>query len=51
MKTKEKEKKEFDTVKTFRDIKDKISEEIKEMTFEQFSEYLQKNKIRSAGKL
>ena len=36
MKTKNKIDKEFDTVKTFRAIKDKISKDIKEMTFEQF---------------
>jgi hypothetical protein len=34
---------EFDTVKTFRVIKDKISNEIKGMSFEQLSAYLEKN--------
>ena len=39
------EEKEFDTVKTFRAIKDKISLEIANMNFEQIKEYL---KINSA---
>jgi hypothetical protein len=42
MKTKDKKIKEFDTVKTFREIKEKISKEIQEMTFEQFKAYLAK---------
>ena len=50
MKTKEKEKKEFDTVKTFRDIKHQISIDIKGMDFEQFSDYLAKFKIKPTGK-
>ncbi len=43
MKTKEiiKEK-EFDTVKTFRAIKEKISLEMADMDFEQIKEYLKK---------
>lgn len=49
MKSKIKTEKEFDTVKTFREIKDKISNEIKGMNFEQFNAYLEakasKNKI------
>ena len=32
--------KDFDTVKTFREIKDKISLEISSMSFEQIKEYL-----------
>lgn len=41
MKTKLKEnEKEFDTVKTFRDIKEKISLEMATMNFEQIKEYL-----------
>jgi hypothetical protein len=46
MKTETKKKiieKEFDTVKTFRAIKDKISLEIKDMSFEQIKEYLKIN--------
>ena len=48
MKTEDKkqvQEKEFDTVKTFRAIKDKISLEIANMNFEQIKEYL---KINSA---
>lgn len=37
--------KEFDTVKTFREIKDKISKDIKGMTFEQLEAYLDKTKL------
>jgi hypothetical protein len=40
MKTKNKIEKDFDTVKTFREIKDKISKDIKDMTFEQLKAYL-----------
>ena len=43
MKTKTKknvQEKEFDTVKTFRTIKDKISLEMANMNFEQIKEYL-----------
>jgi len=42
MKTKNKKIKEFDTVKTFREIKEKISKEIQGMTFEQLKAYLAK---------
>ena len=35
--------KEFDTVKTFRTIKEKISLEMANMNFEQIKEYLKKN--------
>jgi len=45
MKGKTKVEKVFDTVKVFREIKDKISKEIKGMTFEQLNEYLDKNKM------
>jgi hypothetical protein len=40
-------KKDFDTVKTFREIKDKISEEIKGMTYEQLMEYFEKTKLNA----
>jgi len=41
MKTKEKNKKKgFDTVQTFREIKDKISKDLKGMDFEEIKEYL-----------
>jgi hypothetical protein len=44
MKTKNKTKeKEFDTVKTFRAIKEKISLEISDMNFEQIKAYLKAN--------
>jgi hypothetical protein len=47
MKTKIKiEEKEFDTVKTFREIKEKISKEISGMTFEQIKAYLQSNSVK-----
>ena len=43
MKTKEKnQEKEFDTVKTFRKIKDKISKDLKGMSFDEMKEYLKK---------
>ena len=45
MKTKVIEK-EFDTVKTFRGIKEKISIEISGMTFDQIKEYLKVNSIK-----
>jgi len=45
MKTKDKKVKDFDTVKIFREIKDKISADIKDMNFEQLSVYLDKNKL------
>ena len=46
MKTKNKTEKEFDTVKTFRQIKTKISKEIKGMTFEQLQAYLDKTQLK-----
>ena len=47
MKTKSKIKeKEFDTVKTFRAIKEKISKDIADMNFEQIKAYLQNKKVR-----
>ncbi len=42
--------KEFDTVKTFRAIKDKISLEIANMSFEQIKEYLKKNSAKFYAK-
>jgi hypothetical protein len=47
MKTKDKKVKGFDTVKTFREIKDKISKDIQGMNFEQLTAYLNKTKIKS----
>jgi hypothetical protein len=46
MKTKT-QKKEFDTVKTFRAIKDKISKEIQGMNYEQLMEYFEKTKLKT----
>jgi phosphoribosylformylglycinamidine (FGAM) synthase PurS component len=49
MKTESKEalqEKEFDTVKTFRAIKDKISLEMADMNFEQIKEYLKTNSAK-----
>ncbi len=45
MKTKTKKEKTFDTVKVFREIKEKIAKETEKMTFEQFKEYLNSNKL------
>jgi len=43
MKTKEENnKKEFDTVKTFRKIKDRISKDLKGMSFEEIKAYLKR---------
>jgi len=44
MKTKDKKEKEFDTVKIFREIKEKISQDTYGMTFEQFKAYLANKK-------
>jgi hypothetical protein len=38
--------KEFDTVKTFRGIKERISLEMANMSFEQIKEYLKKNSAK-----
>lgn len=46
MKTKNKIVKEFDTVKTFREIKNKISNDIKGMSFDQLQSYLDKTKLK-----
>lgn len=44
MKTKEKKQKEgFDTVQTFRRIKEKISKDLSEMDFEEIKKYLKKH--------
>ena len=48
MKPKIKKEKTFDTVKVFREIKEKIAKETEKMTFEQFKEYLKKNQLASA---
>lgn len=47
MKTKAKiEGKGFDTVKTFREIKEKIAKDLAGMTFAQIKEYLKANSIK-----
>ena len=40
--------KEFDTVKFFRQVKEKIAEETKGMTFTEFKEYLNRRKLKLA---
>ena len=50
MSNKTKPEKEFDTVKVFREIKDKISKEIKGMSFEELNAYLEKNKLKTESK-
>ncbi len=47
MKTITKKEKTFDTVKVFREIKEKIAKETAKMTFAEFKEYLNKNKLES----
>lgn len=47
MKTKEENReKDFDTVKTFRKIKDKISKDLKAMSFEEIKEYLKRESAK-----
>ena len=48
MKTTTKKEKTFDTVKVFREIKEKIAKETEKMTFAEFKEYLKKNKLSTA---
>jgi hypothetical protein len=48
MKTKKNKEKTFDTVKVFREIKEKIAKETEKMTFTEFKEYLIKNKLKTA---
>jgi hypothetical protein len=50
MKTKTKKEKTFDTVKVFREIKEKIAKETENMTFAQFKEYLNRNQIKPSLK-
>jgi len=50
MKTKKEIKeKEFDTVKTFRAIKEKISQDISGMTLAQIQEYLRQQKLKASN--
>ncbi len=46
MKTIIKKEKTFDTVKVFCEIKEKIAKETEKMTFAEFKEYLNKNKLQ-----
>lgn len=46
MKTKDKKTKDFDTLKTFREIKEKISKKIQGMNYEQLKAYLDKTKLK-----
>ncbi len=48
MKKTTKKEKAFDTVKVFRKIKEKIAKETEKMTFSEFKEYLNKNKLVTA---
>lgn len=50
MKQKIKTEKTFDTVKVFREIKEKIAKETENMTFAQFKEYLNKHKMKPIQK-
>ena len=47
MKAKSKKVKSFDTVKTFRKIKDNISKEIAGMSYEQLQVWLKNNKLKA----
>ena len=40
--------KEFDTVKFFKEVKEKIARETKGMTFAEFKEYLNRRKLKLA---
>ncbi len=48
MNPKIKKEKTFDTVKVFRDIKEKIAKETEKMNYTQFKEYLKKNQFNTA---
>ena len=43
---KSKTNKDFDTVKFFREVKEKIANETKEMSFSEFKEYLNKRNLK-----
>jgi len=47
MKAKIKAEKKFDTVKVFREIKEKIAKETENMTYSQFKEYLNRNQMQN----
>ena len=50
MKTQTMKEKTFDTVKVFREIKEKIAKETENMTFEQFKAYLNRNQLSTTTK-
>ncbi len=41
-----KNEKDFDTVKFFREVKEKIAKETQEMSFSEFKEFLNKRKLK-----
>jgi hypothetical protein len=45
MKIQSKKEKTFDTIKVFREIKERIAKETENMTFEQFKAYLKSNQL------
>jgi hypothetical protein len=47
MKAKDKKTKNFDTVKTFRKIKEDISKEIQGMSYDQLQVWLKKNQLKA----
>jgi hypothetical protein len=48
MKKVTKKEKTFDTVKVFREIKEKIAKETEKMSFSEFKEYLNKNRLQTS---
>lgn len=48
--TKQIKEKEFDAVKTFREIKEKISKDIYGMTLSQIQEYLSQQRLKTSEK-
>jgi hypothetical protein len=50
MKNKEKIIKDFKAVKFMREVRDKISEDIKEMNFEQLKKYFEERKLKITEK-
>jgi hypothetical protein len=42
------EKKDFDTVKTFRAIKEKISKEIKGLSYEELMDYFERTRLEKS---
>ncbi|MDR2085636.1 MAG: hypothetical protein LBP72_00505 [Dysgonamonadaceae bacterium] len=42
-------KKDFDTVKTFRSIKEKISKEIKGLSYEELMDYFERTRLKETS--